>query len=247
MKQFKTRDSATAFMRKAGVKKEHYNNFISSEVVGGKPIFTVDTDEMETYLDLKKNLGDQVVDGNYDKENQDGLIGKGDYYNDDGSLKKDELKEENEEVEAVQEAKTKSPKKKKTPPLAGSALDERTRQRLKDKEKPAVKFEERKRTKMKKDSDGNKVRRPPLKKEPVAKVPPTKGILKSYPDVTTKSIRAFIVYLLLEGLDDHQIFGGVKEVFGEEKAEGKETYPRYYRKQLIKSKQLDENGKPTKH
>lgn len=262
MKQFKTRDSATAFMRKHGVKKEHYNNFITTDVVGGKPVFTVDDEGVLQYADLKDTFGDRVVDGNYDKENADGTVSKGDYYNEDGSLKKDEpVREEDQPEEQVEDVKTKtgkSKKQKKAPPLAGSALDERSRERLAEKKKrkePVTKYiphEQRNRRSAKShpedlDENGKMKPRRSHKCEPIVNAPATKGILERFPYVRTKSIRAFIVDLLLEGVDHHTIYGGMKEVFGKDKCIGKEKYPEYYCRELVKLGQLDSKGKPHKH
>lgn len=268
MKQFKTRDSATAFMRKHGVKKEHYNNFITTDVVGGKPIFMVDEEGVLQYADLKDTFGEKMVDGNYDRENADGTVSKGDYYNEDGSLKKDEPAQdeeqpdeqvEDEQVEEDVKTKTvKNKKQKKAPPLAGSALDERSRERLAEKKKqkePVSKYmphEQRNRRSSKShpedlDENGKMKPRPKIKQEPIAKAPATKGILERFPYVRTKSIRAFIVDLLLEGVDHHTIYGGMKEVFGEDKCVGKERYPDYYSRELVKLGQLDSKGKPHKH
>lgn len=242
MKQFRTRDSATAFLRKNGVAKEHYNHFITSDVVGGKPVFIVDTDDMETYLSCKdtdKKMGTNLVDGNFGKENSDGSITKGSYYNEDGTVKSEPEPEQVEEN--AKKAKTKSQKKIK--PLAGSALDERARERL-DKKQP-------------KTAGGKSVGRNPNGKplnnkgqpglERLIMPKPTKGILKDYPDAPTNSIRAFIMYLILEKLDDDLIYAAMREVFGDEKCEGKRRYPRIYRKQMSKAGQLDDKGRPKKH
>lgn len=268
MKQFKTRDSATAFMRKHGIKKEHYNNFITTDVIGGKPIFMVDEEGVLQYEDLKDTFGEKTVDGNYDRENADGTVSKGDYYNEDGSLKKDEPVQgeeqpdeqvEDEQVEEDVKTKTvKSKKPKKTPPLAGSALDERSRERLAEKKKqkePVKKYmhhEQRKHRHPKDypdqlDENGKLKQRPSVQKEPIVDAPATKGILKRFPYVRTKSIRAFIVDLLLEGVDHHTIYGGMKEVFGKDKCIGKERYPEYYSRELVKLGQLNSKGKPHKH
>lgn len=243
MKQFKTRDSATAFMRKNCVKREHYNNFITTDVVGGKPVYIVDTAAIETYLDLKDTFGDKSVDGNYDHEDASGNVAKGDYHNEDGSynLTKEDKPEDKPEVkneEATKHKKVKKDSKRKTgtPPLDGSDLDKRARERLEAKKKPEVVQEGRKRKHI--SAKASTV---------LEDVPPTVGILKSYPSVPTKSIRAFVIYLILEGLDNAKIFGGMKEVFGEDKCKGKSAYPNYYRRQLRESKQLGPDGKPHKH
>lgn len=242
MKQFKTRDSATAFMRKHGVKKEHYNNFITSDVVGGKPVFTVDVDDMEQYLILKKNFGDGLVDGNYDREGENGEITYGTYFDENGNYthkgkKKEDLEQEDKPDEKIKTVKEKPKQEKAEPPLAGSEIDKRARERLESKKKPTVVQE----------GTGRKKRGYGRASIADSDAPATTGILTTYPETPTKSIRAFIIYLILEGLDNIQIYGAMKEVFGEDKSKGKSGYPYYYRRQLQESKQLGPDGKPHKH
>lgn len=243
MKQFKTRDSATAYMRKNGVKREHYNNFITTDVVGGKPVYIVDTAAIETYVDLKDTFGDKSVDGNYDREDASGVVTKGDYHNEDGSYNipkenksEDKPGDSDEETTKTEKVKKDSKRKTGTPPLDGSDLDKRARERLEAKKKPEVIQEGRKRKHISSNASST-----------LHDVPPTVGVMKSYPDAPTKSIRAFVIYLILEGLDNAKIFGAMKEVFGEDKCKGKSAYPNYYRRQLKESKQLGSNGKPHKH
>lgn len=236
-RQFKTRDSATAFMRKHGVTKEYYNNFLTTDTVGGKPIFVVDVDDMETFIDLKKmddQQGTNCADGNYSKEDKDGNITQGEYYNEDEKPAK----------------KTKQVKKQpeKTSDLGKTELGKRLRERVEAGKKPTVLKEERKVIKPSKDAVhvGLATANARKKTRGITNAPATIGILKQYPDAPTKSIRATCLYLILEGLDNQTVFGAMKEIFGEEVCKNKQGYPQYYRNELIKAKQLDEKGKVKK-
>lgn len=242
-RQFKTRDSATAFMRKHGVTKEYYNNFLTTDTVGGKPIFVVDVDDMETFIDLKKmddQQGTNCADGNYSKEDKDGNITQGEYYNEDGTLKQDEKTE----TKAVK--KQKQPEK--TSDLGKTKLGKRLRERVEVGKKPAVLKEERKVIKPSKDAVYVGIATANARKQTrgIANAPATIGILKQYPDVPTQSIRATCLYLILEGLDNQTVFGAMKEIFGEEVCKNKHGYPQYYRNELIKAQQLNEKGKVKK-
>lgn len=239
-RQFKTRDSATVFMRKHGVTKEYYNNFLTTDTVGGKPIFVVDVDDMETFIDLKKmdaQQGTNCADGNYSKEDKDGNITQGEYYNEDEKPTK----------------KTKQVKEqpKKTSDLGKTELGKRLRERVEEGKKPTVLKEERKRFKPTEEekarsSVGFATENARRKTHGIANAPATIDILKQYPDVPTKSIRATCLYLILEGLDNQTVFGAMKEIFGEEVCKNKHGYPQYYRNELIKAQQLDAKGKVKK-
>lgn len=238
-RQFKTRDSATAFMRKHGVTKEYYNNFLTTDTVGGKPIFVVDVDDMETFIDLKKmdeKQGTNCADGNYSKEDKDGNITQGEYYNEDEkpTKKTEQVKEQPE----------------KTSDLGKTELGKRLRERVEAGKKPAVLKENRKRIKPTKEEKavnaGLATARARSKTRGIANAPATIGILKQYPDVPTQSIRATCLYLILEGLDNQTVFGAMKEIFGEEVCKNKHGYPQYYRNELIKAQQLNEKGKVKK-
>lgn len=236
-RQFKTRDSATAFMRKHGVTKEYYNNFLTTDTVGGKPIFVVDVDDMETFIDLKKmdaQQGTNCADGNYSKEDKDGNIKQGEYYNEDEKPTK-KTKQVKEQPE-------------KTSDLGKTELGKRLRERVEAGKKPTVLKEERKIIKPSKDAVYAGIAKANARKKTlgIANAPATIGILKQYPDVPTKSIRATCMYLILEGLDNQTVFGAMKEIFGEEVCENKQGYPQYYRNELIKAKQLNEKGKVKK-
>jgi hypothetical protein len=240
-RQFKTRDSATAFMRKHGVTKEYYNNFLTTDTIGGKPIFVVDVDDMETFIDLKKSdekHGTNCADGNYSKEDKDGNVTQGEYYNEDGTLKQDEKPMK----------KTEQPEK--TSDLGKTELGKRLRERVEAGKKPTVVKERRKRFKPTKAEKavnaGLATANARRKTLGIANAPATIGILKQYPDVPTKSIRATCMYLILEGLDNQTVFGAMKEIFGEETCKNKKGYPQYYRNELIKAKQLNEKGKVKK-
>lgn len=256
IKQFKTRDSATAFMRKHGVSKEYYNNFITSDTVGGKPVFIVDVGDMETFLDLQKldsHTGGNAAAGNYSKENKDGTISPGEYYHEDGSLKQDEpAEEETNKQHEKPKKKTKQSKEQpeKTSDLGKTELGKRLRERQQKSKTPVIEKEERKQIKPdeehKKKSPGFAKGTAKVMTNSMANAPRTKGILKQYPDLSTSSIRKFCMYLILEGLDNETVFGAMKEVFGEEKCAGKSRYPQAYRNELIRAKQLDEKGKPIK-
>lgn len=244
-RQFKTRDSATAFMRKHGVTKEYYNNFLTTDTVGGKPIFVVDVDDMETFIDLKKmdsQQGTNCADGNYSKEDKDGNITQGEYYNEDGALKQDEKTE----TKAVK--KQKQPEK--TSDLGKTELGKRLRERVEAGKKPTIVKENRKRIKptkaQKAVNAGFATANARKKTLGITNAPATVGILKQYPDAPTKSIRATCMYLILEGLDNQTVFGAMKEIFGEEVCKNKQGYPQYYRNELIKAKQLNEKGKVKK-
>lgn len=244
-KQFKTRDSATAFMRKHGVTKEYYNNFLTTDTVGGKPIFVVDVDDMETFIDLKKmddQQGTNCADGNYSKEDKEGNITQGEYYNEDGTLKQDE--KPTKKTEQVKE------QPEKTSDLGKTELGKRLRERVEAGKKPTVLKERRRRikpTKAEKEVNAGfataNARRKTLA---VANAPATVGILKQYPDAPTKSIRSACMYFILEGLDNQTVFGAIKEIFGEEACKNKQGYPQYYRNELIKAQQLNEKGKVKK-
>jgi len=238
-RQFKTRDSATAFMRKHGVTKEYYNNFLTTDTVGGKPIFVVDVDDMETFIDLKKmdeKQGTNCADGNYSKEDKDGNITQGEYYNEDEkpTKKTEQVKEQPE----------------KTSDLGKTKLGKRLRERVEEGKKPTVLKENRKRIKPTKAEKavnaGLATARARSKTRGIANAPATIGILKQYPDVPTQSIRATCLYLILEGLDNQTVFGAMKEIFGEEVCKNKHGYPQYYRNELIKAQQLNEKGKVKK-
>lgn len=239
-RQFKTRDSATAFMRKHGVTKEYYNNFLTTDTVGGKPIFVVDVDDMETFIDLKKmdeKQGTNCADGNYSKEDKDGNITQGEYYNEDEkpTKKTEQVKEQPE----------------KTSDLGKTKLGKRLRERVEEGKKPTVLKENRKRFKPTKEekarsSVGFATENARRKTRGIANAPATIGILKQYPDVPTQSIRATCLYLILEGLDNQTVFGAMKEIFGEEVCKNKHGYPQYYRNELIKAQQLNEKGKVKK-
>lgn len=239
-RQFKTRDSATAFMRKHGVTKEYYNNFLTTDTVGGKPIFVVDVDDMETFIDLKKmddQQGTNCADGNYSKEDKDGNITQGEYYNEDEkpTKKTEQVKEQPE----------------KTSDLGKTKLGKRLRERVEEGKKPTVLKENRKRIKPTKaekarSSVGFATENARRKTRGIANAPATIGILKQYPDAPTKSIRATCMYLILEGLDNQTVFGAMKEIFGEEVCKNKHGYPQYYRNELIKAQQLDAKGKVKK-
>lgn len=236
-RQFKTRDSATAFMRKHGVTKEYYNNFLTTDTIGGKPVFIVDVEDMETFIDLKKSdekHGTNCADGNYSKEDKDGNITQGEYHNED---KKPAKKAEQEQPE-------------KTSDLGKTELGKRLRERVEKNKKPTIEKEPRKRVKVdpetRKLNPGFAVATARNKTRGVANAPATKGILKQFPDLPIKSIRATCRYLILEGLDDSTVFGAMKEIFGEELCVGKQHYPRVYRNELIKAQQLKENGRPKK-
>lgn len=252
-KQFKTRDSATAFMRKHGVTKEYYNNFLTTDTVNGKPVFIVDVDDMETFIDLGKldeQTGGNSVAGNYSKEDADGNITRGEYYNEDGSLKQDEPKEKAEDETPTPKAKQSKAQPEKTSDLGKTKLGQRLRERQQESKKPVIEKEPRKKVKV----DEELKKKNPGAAKAVAKVmtrsmgnnPPTVGILKRFPDVPVNSIRRFCLYLILEGLDDGTVFSAMKEVFSEEKCVGKTHYPKAYRNELIRAKQLDEKGKPIK-
>lgn len=239
-RQFKTRDSATAFIRKHGVTKEYYNNFLTTDTVGGKPIFVVDVDDMETFIDLKKmdeKQGTNCADGNYSKEDKDGNITQGEYYNEDEKpMKKTEQVKEQPE---------------KTSDLGKTKLGKRLRERVEEGKKPTVLKENRKRFKPTKEekarsSVGFATENARRKTRGIANAPATIGILKQYPDVPTQSIRATCLYLILEGLDNQTVFGAMKEIFGEEVCKNKHGYPQYYRNELIKAQQLNEKGKVKK-
>lgn len=252
IKQFKTRDSATAFMRKHGVSKEYYNNFITSDTVGGKPVFIVDVGDMETFLDLQKldsNTGGNAAAGNYSKENTDGTISPGEYYNEDAPATEEEgeTKEQHEEPKKKTKQSKKQPEK--TSDLGKTELGKRLRERQQNK-KPVIEKEPRKQIE---PNEEQKIKSPgyakgtaKVKTNSMANAPRTKGILKQYPDLPTNSIRRLCMYLILEGLDNETVFGAMKEVFGEEKCVGKAHYPRAYRNELIRAKQLNEKGKPIK-
>lgn len=236
-RQFKTRDSATAFMRKHGVTKEYYNNFLTTDTIGGKPVFIVDVEDMETFIDLKKmdeKQGTNCADGNYSKEDKDGNITQGEYHNED---KKPAKKAEQEQPE-------------KTSDLGKTELGKRLRERVEAGKKPTVVKERRKRIKPTKEEKavnaGFATANASRKTLGIANAPATVGILKQYPDVPTKSIRAACMYLILEGLDNQTVFGAIKEIFGEEACKNKQGYPQYYRNELIKAKQLNEKGKVKK-
>lgn len=253
MKQFKTRDSATAFMRKHGVTKEYYNNFLTTDTVGGKPVFIVDVDGMETFIDLGKldeQTGGNAVAGNYSKEDADGNITQGEYYNEDGSLKQDEPKEKEEDETPAPKAKQSKTQPEKTSDLGKTKLGQRLRERQQEKAKPVIEKEPRKRVKVdkefKKEYKGLAIAHANVKTRSMGNNPPTVGILKQFPDLPTNSIRRFCMYLILEGLDNDTVFSAMKEVFGEEKCDGKSHYPKAYRNELIRAKQLDEKGKPIK-
>lgn len=238
-RQFKTRDSATAFMRKHGVTKEYYNNFLTTDTVGGKPIFVVDVDDMETFIDLKKmdeKQGTNCADGNYSKEDKDGNITQGEYYNEDEKPTK--------KTEQVRE------QPEKTSDLGKTKLGKRLRERVEEGKKPTVLKENRKRFKPTKAEKavnaGLATARARSKTRGIANAPATIGILKQYPDVPTQSIRATCLYLILEGLDNQTVFGAMKEIFGEEVCKNKHGYPQYYRNELIKAQQLNEKGKVKK-
>ena len=242
-KQFKTRDSATAFMRKHGVTKEYYNNFLTTDTVGGKPIFVVDVDDMETFIDLKKmddQQGTNCADGNYSKEDKEGNITQGEYYNEDGTLKQDE--KPTKKTEQVKE------QPEKTSDLGKTELGKRLRERVEAGKKPTVVKERRKRIKPSKEAVyvGLATANARKKTLGIANAPATIDILKQYPDVPTKSIRATCMYLILEGLDNQTVFGAMKEIFGEEVCKNKHGYPQYYRNELIKAQQLNEKGKVKK-
>lgn len=244
-RQFKTRDSATTFMRKHGVTKEYYNNFLTTNTVDGKPIFVVDVDDMETFIDLKKmddQQGTNCADGNYSKEDKDGNITQGEYYNEDGTLKQDE--KPTKKAEQVKE------QPEKTSDLGKTELGKRLRERVEAGKKPTVVKENRKRFKptkaQKAVNAGLATANARRKTRGIANAPATIGILKQYPDAPTKSIRATCLYLILEGLDNQTVFGAMKEIFGEEVCKNKKGYPQYYRNELIKAKQLDEKGKVKK-
>lgn len=256
IKQFKTRYSATAFMRKLGVTKEYYNNFLSTEVIGGKPVFVVDVGDVETFLDLRKldeQTGGNAAAGNYSKENDDGTIEPGEYYNEDGSLKQDEP-EEQEQVEdekPTKKTKLKEEQPKKTSGLGKTKLGQRLRERQEEGKVKVVR-EQRKRAKVSEVKNRKDLTTPQAKNIARQKTnakenaPATVGILKQFPDLPQNSIRAMCFYLILEGLDDMQVFGAMKEVYGEEKSKGKSRYPQIYRKELIKAGQLNEKGKRIK-
>lgn len=238
-RQFKTRDSATAFMRKHGITKEYYNNFLTTDTVGGKPIFVVDVDDMETFIDLKKmdaQQGTNCADGNYSKEDKDGNITQGEYYNEDEkpTKKTEQVKEQPE----------------KTSDLGKTELGKRLRERVEAGKKPTIAKENRKRIKPTKEEKavnaGLATARARSKTRGIANAPATIGILKQYPDVPTQSIRATCLYLILEGLDNQTVFGAMKEIFGEEVCKNKHGYPQYYRNELIKAQQLNEKGKVKK-
>lgn len=238
-RQFKTRDSATAFMCKHGVTKEYYNNFLTTDTVGGKPIFVVDVDDMETFIDLKKmddQQGTNCADGNYSKEDKDGNITQGEYYSEDEKPTK--------KTEQVKE------QPKKTSDLGKTELGKRLRERVEAGKKPTIVKENRKRIKptkaQKAVNAGLATANARKKTRGITNAPATIGILKQYPDVPTKSIRATCMYLILEGLDNQTVFGAMKEIFGEEVCKNKQGYPQYYRNELIKAKQLDEKGKVKK-
>lgn len=222
-RQFKTRDSATAFMRKHGVTKEYYNNFLTTDTIGGKPVFIVDVEDMETFIDLKKSdekHGTNCADGNYSKEDKDGNITQGEYHNEDKKPVK----------------KTEQPEK--TSDLGKTELGKRLRERVEKNKKPKIEKEPRKKVKV--DPETRK------RNTGAANAPATIGILKQFPDLPIKSIRATCRYLILEGLDNDTVFGAMKEIFGEELCVGKQHYPRVYRNELIKAQQLKENGRPKK-
>lgn len=238
-RQFKTRDSATSFMRKHGVTKEYYNNFLTTDTVGGKPIFVVDVDDMETFIDLKKmdeKQGTNCADGNYSKEDKDGNIMQGEYYIEDEkpTKKTEQVKEQPE----------------KTSDLGKTKLGKRLRERVEEGKKPTVLKENRKRIKPTKAEKavnaGLATARARSKTRGIANAPATIGILKQYPDVPMQSIRATCLYLILEGLDNQTVFGAMKEIFGEEVCKNKHGYPQYYRNELIKAQQLNEKGKVKK-
>ena len=239
-RQFKTRDSATAFMRKHGVTKEYYNNFLTTDTIGGKPVFIVDVEDMETFIDLKKSdekHGTNCADGNYSKEDKDGNITQGEYYNEDGTLKQD--------------AKKKQEQPEKTSDLGKTKLGKRLRERVEKNKKPTIEKEPRKRfkpTKAEKELSGAGVATANARRKTrgAANAPATIGILKQFPDLPIKSIRATCRYLILEGLDNDTVFGAMKEIFGAELCVGKQHYPRVYRSELIKAQQLKENGRPKK-
>lgn len=244
-RQFKTRDSATAFMRKHGVTKEYYNNFLTTDTIGGKPVFIVDVEDMETFIDLKKSdekHGTNCADGNYSKEDKDGNITQGEYYNEDGTLKQD--KRPTKKTEQVKE------QPQKTSDLGKTELGKRLRERVEAGKEQTVVKERRKRIKPTKEEKavnaGFATANARRKTLGIANAPATVGILKQYPDVPTKSIRAACMYLILEGLDNQTVFGAMKEIFGEEACKNKQGYPQYYRNELIKAKQLNEKGKVKK-
>lgn len=237
MKQFKTRDSATAFLRKRGVKKEHYNNFITADVVDGKPVFMVDDSDVETYIscdEIDRKLGTNLVKGNFDSTGDDGKVTKAEYHNDDAA---EEVNKSNV-IEEKKVAKKETKSKAKASPLAESPLDKRSRERLE--------------AKSPKTAGGKRVKSSmsPVNAEPGRKLPnikPTNGILNDYPDAPTNSIRGFIMYLILERIDDDTIYAAMLEVFGKDRCEGKRKYPYVYRRQLAAAGQLDSKGKPKKH
>ena len=236
-RQFKTRDSATAFMRKHGVTKEYYNNFLTTDTVGGKPIFVVDVDDMETFIDLKKmdeKQGTNCADGNYSKEDKDGNITQGEYYNED--------------EKPTKKAKQVKEQPEKTSDLGKTELGKRLRERVEEGKKPTVLKEKRKVIKPSKDAVYVGIATANARKQTrgIANAPATIGILKQYPDVPTQSIRATCLYLILEGLDNQTVFGAMKEIFGEEVCKNKHGYPQYYRNELIKAQQLNEKGKVKK-
>lgn len=223
-RQFKTRDSATAFMRKHGVTKEYYNNFLTTDTIGGKPVFIVDVEDMETFIDLKKSdekHGTNCADGNYSKEDEDGNITQGEYHNED----KKPTKKKQEQPE-------------KTSDLGKTELGKRLRERVEKNKKPTIEKEPRKKVKV--DPETRK------RNTGAANAPATIGILKQFPDLPIKSIRAMCRYLILEGLDNDTVFGAMKEIFSEELCVGKQHYPRVYRNELIKAQQLKDNGRPKK-
>lgn len=244
-RQFKTRDSATAFMCKHGVTKEYYNNFLTTDTIGGKPVFIVDVEDMETFIDLKKSdekHGTNCADGNYSKEDKDGNVTQGEYYNEDGTLKQDAKTE----TKAVK----KQEQPEKTSDLGKTELGKRLRERVEKNKKPTIEKEKRKKVKVdpetRKLNPGFAVATARNKTRSAANAPATIGILKQFPDLPIKSIRATCRYLILEGLDDSTVFGAMKEIFGEELCAGKQHYPRVYRNELIKAQQLKENGRPKK-
>lgn len=235
-RQFKTRDSATAFMRKHGVTKEYYNNFLTTDTIGGKPVFIVDVDDMETFIDLKKSdekHGTNCADGNYSKEDKDGNVTQGEYYNEDGTLKQDKKEQEQPQVPSD---------------LGKTKLGKRLRERVEANKKPTIEKENRKRfkpTKAEKELNaGYATANARRKTRGTGNAPATKGILKQFPDLPIKSIRATCRYLILEGLDNDTVFGAMKEIFGEELCVGKQHYPQVYRNELIKAQVLKDNGRP---
>lgn len=246
LRQFKTRDSATAFMRKHGVTKEYYNNFLTTDTVGGKPVFVVDVEDMETFIDLKKldeQSGGNAAAGNYSKEDGDGNITQGEYYNEDGTLKQDEKPTQ----------KTEQIKEQQTAPsdLGKTKLGKRLREREELNKKPKIEKKARKQIKVKPDEQTGKTHgyaklNAERQTKGMGNAPATKNILEQFPDLPVKSIRATCLYLILEGLNNETVFGAMKEVFGEERCKGKAHYPQAYRNELIKTNQLDEKGKPRK-